>query len=121
MELLKETTSIHKQIKATSEKAAGELKSSLTKLDEEIANIENTNPGNKMPGLKQLNNSFGNLFNILDETDMPPTTQTIDGVRTSQIAFSRIVRLWNNIKTNSLPALNNELAKSGFFKNSIIR
>ncbi len=112
MKVLKETENIHKQIKVLSEKASEELKIHLNDLDQKINNIENSNPKDKNTGLTQLNNPFASLFNILDETDMPPTIQVIDGVKTSQIALNRLIALWSSIISTDLLKLNNELIKS---------
>ncbi len=113
MKFLKETDTLHKQIKALSDKITGKLKTSLNNFDEKVTNIENTNPATKAAGLNQLNNSFASLFNNLDETDMPPTIQTVEGVKTSQTGLNKLIELWNNIKLNDLPKLNNELKNSG--------
>ena len=113
MKALRETDTIHRQIKVLSEKTTEKLKISLNNFDEKIINIENINSAAKADGLKQLNNSFTSLFNNLNETDMPPTIQTVEGVKASQTALNKLIGLWNDIKLNDLPKLNNELKNTG--------
>ena len=87
-EISKETISIHAQIKELTVKAKGDLLTSLNNLDEKITNIENAKPNDKLKSFNQLYDSFASLFNTLQESDMPPSTQTIEAVKCFSKKFS---------------------------------
>ncbi len=110
---LKETGSIHNQIKELSPKATGILATSLYDLDKKISNIENTNPNNKTGSFNQINSSFATLFNIFQGADMPPTTQAVEAVNASEKNMKLDEENWMKIKTIELPKVNDALKKAG--------
>jgi photosystem II stability/assembly factor-like uncharacterized protein len=110
---LKETGSIHNQIKELSAKATGAVATSLHDLDKKISNIENTNPNNKTGSFNQINSLFETLFNIFQGTDMPPTTQAVEAVNASEKNMKQVEENWMKIKTIELPKINDALKKAG--------
>ena len=109
----KETVNLHNQIKELSGKSRSDLHASLSSLDEKITNIENTKPKDKLKSFAQVNNSFASLFNLLQESDMPPTNSTIEAVNTSEKNLKQLEETWMKIKTVDVPQINNELKKAG--------
>jgi len=109
-----ETVSLHNQIKELSTKAKGELATSLNNFDKKIINIENTKTNDKLKSFSQVYSSFASLFNLLQESDMPPTTQAVNEVKETELQFKRLEGNWINIKTIELPKLNEALKKAGF-------
>lgn len=109
----KETVSVHNQIKDLIGKAQGSLHASLRSLDEKITNIENAKPHSKLKSFNDLYNSFVSSFNLLQESDMPPISSTIEVVKSSQKNLIQLEKTWMKIKTNDIPEVNSELKKAG--------
>ena len=109
----KETVSVHNQIKELQSQSKDDMHASLSSLDEEIINIENAKTKDKSKGFSQINNSFASLFARLQESDMPPTSATIESVRSSKKDFEQLEAIWMKIKTSDIPLINRELKKAG--------
>ncbi|MGH2648268.1 MAG: hypothetical protein ACRDE8_11900, partial [Ginsengibacter sp.] len=110
----KETVSVHNQIKDLIGKAQGSLHTSLRSLDEKVTNIENAKPHDKLKSFNDLYNSFVSSFNLLQESDMSPTSSTIEAVKSSQKNLIQLEKTWMKIKTVDIPEANSELKKAGF-------
>ena len=108
-----ETVSVHDQIKELMAKSKDNLHASLTLLDEKVINIENPKTKDNLKGFSQVYNSFGSLFNLLQESDMPPTNSTITLVGSSKKDFEKLEEVWNKIKSLDISPINNELKKAG--------
>ena len=109
----KETVSVHNQIKELMAKSKENLHASLTQLDEKISNIENAKTKDKFKSFSHVNNSFASLFSSLQESDMPPTANTIESVRVSKKDFQQLEEVWFKIKNSDIPSINVELKKAG--------
>jgi uncharacterized alpha-E superfamily protein len=64
----------------------------------EVMMLESSLPGSAEPSFTRLNNSFAQLFNVLQESDMPPTTQVIANVKESIKAFNELKLKWVKLK-----------------------
>ena len=72
---------------------------SLNKKDERLAALENGSPGSQEPNFGRLNSNFAALQNILQDADVPPTTQTIQAVTETQRQLTELLKKWNDIKS----------------------
>ena len=63
-----------------------------------LAELENTPQGSQAPSFGRLNSNFATLQNILQETEMPPTIQTVKAVVETQKQFNDLLRKWNELK-----------------------
>jgi photosystem II stability/assembly factor-like uncharacterized protein len=70
----------------------------LNKKDQQLAALEVTPQGSQEPSFGRLNNSFAALHNVLQETDMRPTTQTIKAVGDAQKELNGLLKKWNELK-----------------------
>jgi hypothetical protein len=113
MTALNEIENFHQQIKALQPKANQALAASLNDLDKQIALIENRPPQDTVQSFTRLYNAFASEFNILEDTDMPPTLAVADGVAASNAALKQLLNKWAGVKTNELAKLNDELKKAG--------
>ena len=68
------------------------------------------------PNLGRLNEMFGSLLNIFQETEMPPTEQGRAGVTEAQLQFDKVMLEWKNWKEKDLASLNKELNKAGLME-----
>ena len=77
-------------------------KSTLANLDSakmrQLTELENTPQGSQTPSFARLNVNFAALQNILQETDMPPTTQTVKAVAEMQKQLADLSKKWNDLK-----------------------
>jgi hypothetical protein len=64
----------------------------------QLTELENTPQGSQAPSFGRLNGNFAALQNILQETDMAPTTQTIKAVADSQKQLDDLLKRWNALK-----------------------
>ena len=55
-------------------------------------------PSTGAPSFGSLESNFAGLSGILDETEMPPTSQTMAGVKQTQTQLIELVEKWNKLK-----------------------
>jgi photosystem II stability/assembly factor-like uncharacterized protein len=70
----------------------------LNKKNQQVVALEVTSQGSDAPSFERLNNSFASLQNVLQETDMRPTTQTIKAVADAQKQLNDLLKKWNEIR-----------------------
>lgn len=63
----------------------------------QLTELENMPQGSRAPSFGRLNGNFAALQNILQETDMPPTTQTIAAVKEAQKQLTDLLKKWNEL------------------------
>lgn len=105
--------SYREQIKSLKSSARGTIPSLLDKADDQLAQFESNQRIDNAPGFGRLADTFGGLFSIVQEADMPVTSQAKAGIKQATDQLSSIQVLWNNWTTNELPRLNTQLRKSG--------
>jgi len=91
----KECMKILDEIKAIRARSAGDQNTPALK---EMSLLEASLPGSTEPSFSRLNNSFAQLFNVLQESDMPPTTQMIADVKEAIKAFAELKMKWEKLK-----------------------
>ena len=99
MEVLNEIRTYRSMLKGQMTNPPASLADSLSKKDKEAAALENSPQGSPDPSFGRLNNAFASLLNILQETDMPPTTQTNAAVKDAQKQLDVLLKKWNQLKT----------------------
>ena len=62
--------------------------------------LQNGTGRNQETGFAQLNASFSSLHNLLQDSDMPPTTQMISAMKEANINFQKLTQKWNEMKRN---------------------
>jgi len=105
--------SLHEQIGKLLPNASGELAAALKKTDADALKIENGAPGNKAESFNGLRSSLGGLMNLLQESEMPVTTQTAAAVTQADSYFNNLNLKYNELTGNGLKALNEQLARAG--------
>lgn len=103
-EVMEEVAAARKQLKnlMTTNKDAT---NTLTELDQQVAAFESVSrgrrggaPAQQAPTLGSIEGAFAGLFYILHDTDMPPTTQTIAGVKQTNDQLTELLTKWNAVK-----------------------
>ena len=103
----KEMEKVKKQLKnLVLTKKQTEAANKVAVIEAEIIKLD----GNK-PNAKSIDGAFASVFNILQDTDMPPTTQTVTAYSEAQKAFDEWLKNWQNLKSKDLSALNDILKK----------
>ncbi|MBX9784203.1 MAG: hypothetical protein K2X48_13015 [Chitinophagaceae bacterium] len=78
--------------------AAAPSVTELSKKDKAAAALERTAPGSTEPSFGRLEAAFTSIFNILQETDMPATTQTLAAFTEAQKNFLLLKKKWEELK-----------------------
>jgi photosystem II stability/assembly factor-like uncharacterized protein len=78
--------------------AAAPSVTELSKKDKAAAALERTAQGSTEPSFGRLETGFTSIFNILQETDMPATTQTIAAFNEAQKNFLLLKKKWEELR-----------------------
>jgi hypothetical protein len=70
----------------------------LSKRDKEAAALETTPQGSQAESFTKVNGEFASIFNILQDSDTPPTTQTIAAFKEADAAFKELKKKWEALK-----------------------
>ena len=109
MQALQEIRSYRAMLKGQMTNAPASVADALSKKDKEAAALENSPQGSPVaagglpqaqqdPSFGRLNGAFATLLNVLQETDMPPTTQTVAAVKEAQKQLNDLVKKWDQLK-----------------------
>jgi len=60
--------------------------------------LQNGTGTSQETGFAQLNASFSSLHNLLQDSDMPPTTQMISAMKEANAGFQKLIQKWNEMK-----------------------
>ena len=105
MDALKQIASLHAQIKGQSAKAGPEMAKQLNALDKKLSALENMEPGSKVRGFARLNSDFAGIFNTINESDFPPTTQAKNAAMTAKSDLEVLLISWMDVKNSDLKIL----------------
>ena len=105
MDALKQIASLHAQIKGQSPKAGPEMAKQLNALDKKLSALENMEPGSKVRGFARLNSDFAGIFNTINESDLPPTTQAKNAAMTAKSDLEVLLINWMDVKNSDLKIL----------------
>ncbi len=111
--------SLHEQIGKLLPNASGELAAALKKTDADALKIENGTAGNKAESFNSLRGSLGGLMNLLQESEMPVTTQAAAAVNQADSYFNNLNLRYNDLTGIGLKALNEQLTRAGAGKISL--
>jgi photosystem II stability/assembly factor-like uncharacterized protein len=101
MAVLEEINTVKKQIKVAKMPVSDKLKALETK----ILTLESAPQGSSEASFTRLESAFSSLFNILHDTDMPPTSQTISAVNENVLKMITLVAQWQEAKAGLNAAL----------------
>ena len=90
---LKELQILRRKLKEKLSDATGSALTEITACDKQAAALEND-----PQGFGQIDNSLSSVFNILQETDMPATSQSISAAKDSDGAFKILWAKWQEVK-----------------------
>ena len=109
MTALSEIENLKKQLKTLIPASKPPLTNNLTAFDKQLSNFETTAQGSTEPSFSRLESALSGVFNILHDTDMPPTSQTITAVNDNVAKVKTLSAQWKSFKTKELKAMNEQL------------
>jgi photosystem II stability/assembly factor-like uncharacterized protein/molecular chaperone GrpE (heat shock protein) len=95
---IEEITAAQSKLEQIMSNAQADKKESLQKLDKEIAELKTRTRAGKETSFVKVYGQFASLFEILEETDMPPTSQTVEGVGETQDQLKQLLATWESLK-----------------------
>ena len=113
MQALKEIAGIREQIKKLKPVAGKDFITMLTELDESLAKLESTPSASNEPSFGKFAGDFTAVFNVLQENDMPPTTQAVTAAAQLHKNFAQFRNNWAEMKSKHINELNKKLQSSG--------
>jgi photosystem II stability/assembly factor-like uncharacterized protein len=99
MEILNEIRRQRQDLKSKINNTDSASSKSFRDLDFLLSSLETDSPGSSNESFNRLNNNFASLMNILQETDMLPTTQTISAVKEAQSRLAELFKKWNQVNS----------------------
>jgi hypothetical protein len=98
MSILEEIRLYRLQLKGQLTNAAPVVADELNKKDKVARELESTPFGSTEPSFGRLNSGFASVFNALQDSDMPPTTQMINAVKELNQQMTTLKKKWADLK-----------------------
>ena len=111
MKALSEIGFLRLQISGLMPKASAELGQKLKVFIEQMDILENTKPDQDVRGFKRLNTDLATIFNIVNESDLPLTSQTHETSMKASGDLEVMLMAWDMFKKSSLVEINQLLQK----------
>lgn len=70
----------------------------LDKKDKAAKNLETTPPGSNEPSFGRISSSFAGLFNVVQDSDWPPTQTMINTAKDLEQQFNALKKKWEELK-----------------------
>ncbi len=112
MTALTEIETLKKQLKTLIPQSGAPLTNSLTDFEKQLSNFETVPQGSSQSSFSRLESALSSVFNILQDTDMPPTLQTIAAINENVAKQKALSAQWKSFKTKEFKAMNEQLQKA---------
>ncbi len=106
MEALGKIASLHQQIKNILPRAGIPLVKQLNKLDSTLTLLENPALGNATRGFNKINNDFAGIFNVVNDSEMPPTTQITEAAEKVRSDLELLLIKWMAVRVVDINKVN---------------
>ena len=113
MDALGKIANLHEQVKNILPKAGIKLVKQLNRLDSLLVLIENPQPGSLTRGFNKMNNDFAGLFNIVNDSEMPPTTQITGAAAKARSELELLLIKWMELRQIEVTRVNVNLTLAG--------
>jgi len=110
---------LQEQIKILLPKASGPLTTTLTDMGADALKLEKGSLENKDESLNSLRAKLTGLLALLQQSDMPVTTQAVEAINQSKIAYSQLTINYDRLTGDRLKLLNEQLTRAGLGKISL--
>ncbi|MCX6317774.1 MAG: glycoside hydrolase [Bacteroidetes bacterium] len=98
METMEEIQRFRSGLQSQLTNAEQSVADKLGPLEKEAGTLVQSLPGSEGPGFERLQAQFATLFNNLQDSDWPPTTQTISAVKAAQTQLEKLLTKWKALK-----------------------
>jgi len=98
MSILEEIRLYRLQLKGQLTNATSAVADELNKKDKAVREIESTPFGSTEQSFGRLNSGYASVFNALQDSDMPPTTQMINAVKELNQQMTTLKKKWEDLK-----------------------
>ena len=106
LEALEKIASLHVQIRRILPMANGILRMELNNLDSLLNLLENSKRGNTAGSFNSISRDFAGVFNIVNSSDLPLTTQTSQAAIAIKSELELLLIKWMEIRKNEINKLN---------------
>jgi len=96
--VLNELRELRKKIKEKLPDATGSAITDLNTCDAQLAAFESSPQNSQQPSFSRLNSSFASVFNNLQESDTPTTSQTIASAKQAEDSYKTLWAQWIEVK-----------------------
>lgn len=105
---------LRKQLKELQAKASGNTLTAVKALDQKVQALaggaaRRPGAGTEQPTLGGLRTRYLALFGVLQEADVMPSTQVSEAAADLQKQLPPVMKRWNELKSQDIPALNKQL------------
>ncbi len=119
MQVLTEVKAIKNQLKTLNAAVNGSVLENLKSFEQNLLAFEGAQrrfgaSNTEGVDFNKLENAFAGIHNILHDTDMPATTQTVSATQKAQQDLNSLLSKWTAFKTNDVAKLNTVLRGGGF-------
>jgi hypothetical protein len=97
-EIISDIEANRKQLKSKIKDASSTEVENMGSLEKEAGLLENSLAGAREPGFSKLKNTFANILDILQNTDLPPTEQAASALVETQEQLRQLIAKWNTLK-----------------------
>jgi photosystem II stability/assembly factor-like uncharacterized protein len=97
-EILSDIKANRKELRSKIKNASSTEAENIALLEKEAGLLENSLVESSEPGFRKLKNTFANILDILQSTDLPPTEQAASAVVETQEQLRKSIAKWNTLK-----------------------
>jgi photosystem II stability/assembly factor-like uncharacterized protein len=110
--ILKDINSLQSQLKILIPKSNGNLTISLNNLAKRLTEMTDSPHSSHGKGFNSIISELATLFDVLQGTDIAPTTQSLTDMQSTSLTFNQLYQNWESL-TGDLKIVNQQLSKSG--------
>jgi hypothetical protein len=97
-EIISDIKANRKELRSKIKNASSTEAENIALLEKEAGLLENSLVESSEPGFRKLKNTFANILDILQSTDLPPTEQAASAVVETQEQLRKSIAKWNTLK-----------------------
>ena len=102
---------LRQQIKLVLPKAKPAIVKNINRVDSLLLLLQNSQPGNPNRGFNKMNSDFAAIFDLLNDSDMPPTIQTTEAAIKAKFDMELLLIKWMEVRAIEIKKLNEILKK----------
>ncbi len=113
MDAMGKIARLHEQVQAMLPRAKAQLATRLNKLDSALLGLQHSGRGGSEPDFSTIDRDFSGVFNIVNSSDLPPTSQAKEAAIRIKFQLEVVLINWLMLNQNDIKQLNSDLAKAG--------